>query len=712
MNLDLLIFAAFLAISLLLGIFSSKKVANISEYSIGNRNFSTSTMIATIVATWVGGAFISYGLTETYRQGIYFAIPAIADCLGMMLIGLIFAPRMGEFLGKFSIAEVMGQMFGSKVKAVTVIFSLIVSIGSLGVQFKVSSKVLELIFGTSGVYATILSAVIVILYSAIGGIRAVTFTDVIQFFTFGCLIPAIGIILWQAMGENSSVMVWHTLSKSPLFDISVAFDLKNPKFYEMLGLCMMFIFPQFEPMVFQRVSIGRSINQVAKSFKIAALICFMMQCIIIVIGILILSVNPNLNPEDLIKYIINNYTYKGLRGVVAIGIMAMVMSTADSSINSVSIIFAHDLFKPLGFKWSQNELLVARIATVISGIMAIFLALQFDRVINLILSFTTLYVSIISVPFVFAVLGFRSSGKSVLSGMSGALITIIICRTFLGQTAVQSFVPSLIASVVCLFGTHYFTKQPGGWIKIQISKSCETGWSIKQLICELKNFDFVKFMEKNSPNNESMYVYTGFFCFLSFGLNLITINYDLEIFSHFVHFTTLLVLFIATSLFIYPLWSGYFRNHQIITHLFWNISVLYAFIFTGAMFAIASNFASTQVMILIVNLVAIALLTRWKWALAMILFGVFIAWRFTNIYFPQLINSDQISWKLQMIYVLVLVSSLLLIFFKSRQENPQTKELAYSKSSLLSESKNNKVQKYYKKLSAVRISHKFFNFFK
>lgn len=711
MNLDLFIFSAFLAISLLLGIFSSKKVANISEYSIGNRNFSTSTMIATIVATWVGGAFISYGLTETYRQGIYFAIPAIADCLGMMLIGLIFAPRMGEFLGKFSIAEVMGQMFGSKVRAVTVIFSLIVSIGSLGVQFKVSSKVLELIFGTSGVYATILSAVIVILYSAIGGIRAVTFTDVIQFFTFGCLIPAIGIILWQAMGENSSVMIWHTLSKSPLFDISAAFDLKNPKFYEMLGLCMMFIFPQFEPMVFQRVSIGRSVNQVAKSFKTAALICFIMQCIIIVIGILILSVNPNLNPEDLIKYIINNYTYTGLRGLVAIGIMAMVMSTADSSVNSVSIIFAHDLFKPLGFKWAQNELLVARITTVISGIMAIFLALQFDRVINLILSFTSLYVSIISVPFVFAVLRFRSSGNSVLAGMIGSLMVIIICRIFLGKTAIETFIPSLIANITFLFGYHYLMKQPGGWIKIQIPKSCETGWSIKQLICELKNFHFAKFMEKNSPNSELMYVYTGCFCFLSFGLNLITINYDLEIFSNFVYLTTLIVLFIATSLFIYPLWYGYFRNHPIIPHLFWNASVFYGLIFTGFMFAIASNFAPSQVAILLVNLVAIALLVRWQWALVIMLFGVFISLKFTNNYFPQLINSDQISWKLQIVYVLVLVSSLLLIFFKPRQESFETKELAYFKDPLLDESKKSKVQKYCKKLDAV-ISQMFFNFYK
>ncbi|WP_158706868.1 sodium:solute symporter family protein [Candidatus Phycorickettsia trachydisci] len=691
---------------------SSRKVTNISEYAIGGRNFSTPIMIATIIATWVDGAFFSYGLVETYRQGIYFIIPAIADCLGMMLIGWLLAPRMGEFLGKFSIVETMGQMFGSKVRIITVIFALIRCIGSLGVQFKVASKVLETIFDTSGEYATVLSAVIVIIYSTIGGIRAVTFTDVIQFFTFGCLIPAIGIILWQILGSNNTSIIYHTLSTSPLFDYSAAFNLHNPKSYHMFVMFVLLLCPQFEPTAFQRISMGRNINQVVKSFRIAGIICLIMQCIVIGIGILILTINPNINPDNLIQYIINSYTYAGFKGLVAVGIMAMIMSSADSLINSLSIIFAHDLCRPLGFKWARNELLVARVTAVVAGLIGIFLALQFDRVLSLVLSFTTLYIPIVSLPFILVVLGFRSSGNSVLAGTFGSLLVIVICRMFLGKTPIQTFLPSLIANLICLFAYHYFMKQPGGWNGGNSNSGSSSKISkTKQFITSIKNFHFTKFMEKNSPSNQAIYCYTGIFCFLSFGLNIITIKYNLEIFSNFIHSSTFWVLFIATSLFIYPLWSCYLKNRKIILSLIWNISVLYSLVFVGFMFAVASNFASVQVMILVFNLIAIVLLVRWQWALVLILFGVFGAWKFTNVYFLQLTYADGISWKLQVIYTLVLVGSLLLIFLKSKQKdiNYRQKSIPETLSPL---TKRPEIQKYRKKLDAATIAHMFFDFYK
>ncbi|AVP86976.1 metal-dependent phosphohydrolase [Candidatus Phycorickettsia trachydisci] len=275
MSIDLLLFSSFLALSLILGIISSTKVHNISEYAIGNRDFSTPTLTATLIATYIGAGIFSYTLIETYRQGIYFLIPASAESISLLIVGYILAPRMGEFLGKLSIAESMGEMFGPRVRLITVIFGFMRLICYLSVNFKVSSKILELIFGTSGEYATILSALIVIIYSTLGGIRAVTFTDIIQFFTFGCLVPVITIIAWQALGEKSSAMVLHTLTTSALFDYKAVFDLTNPKLYEMLVMCVFFMVPDLGPDIFQRISMGRSVGQVMRSFMIAGFVCFL-----------------------------------------------------------------------------------------------------------------------------------------------------------------------------------------------------------------------------------------------------------------------------------------------------------------------------------------------------------------------------------------------------------------------------------------------------
>jgi len=673
MDIDLLIFSAFLASSLVLGILSSRRIANISEYAIGNRDFSTATIVATIVATWIGAGFFARNIIEIYRQGIYYLIPTVFNPLALFLIGHVFAPRMGEFLGKLSIAQVMGELFGSKVRLMTVIFSLIRAIAYLAVNFKVSAKILEVIFGTSGEYATIMSALIEIIYSTLGGIRAVTFTDLIQFFTFGCLMPAIAIIAWRALGEDSGAIVWNILTTNPLFDYKAALDLGSYKFYQMLGLGLFFLIPKFGAESFQRIPMSRNIGQVVSAFKIAGLLCFLVQMVVIAIGIFILSDNPNLNPDNLVSYVVSHYSYAvGFKGMISVGIMAMMMSTADSLINSIAVIFSHDFCKPLGFNWAKNELLVARVAAVVSSMIAMLLALKIQSILNLVVSFAGLYLPVVSIPFLFAIFGFRSSGKSVLAAMGGSIITILLWRLFFEESAIDGIIPSILASITFLFGTHYLTKQSGGWVGIKdkaplIAIRQERRFKLEQFLHSITNFDFVKFLEKNTPNSEVMYVYTGFFCFLSFYLNLIIVNYD-HTFTKFFEFATPIVLCMATSLFIYPLWPDSLKSQETIVRIVWNIAVFYSLVFVGFMFAIAGNFASPQVMILMVNLIVISLLVRWQWALTLILSGIFVAWRFTNSHFAELIASNQGSIKLQITYILLLMSSLLLIFLKPKQE--------------------------------------------
>jgi Na+/proline symporter len=147
------IFSLFLIINLVVGLFLAKSVFSIKQYAIGNRNFSTSTLVATITATHLGIEFFNCDLIQTYRHGLYFILPSAGDAVSIFLIGSFFAKRMGEFLGKLSIAEAMGDLFGGKVKFITAVMGIFVSIGYLAIQFKVSAKVLEMVFGASGIYS-------------------------------------------------------------------------------------------------------------------------------------------------------------------------------------------------------------------------------------------------------------------------------------------------------------------------------------------------------------------------------------------------------------------------------------------------------------------------------------------------------------------------------------------------------------------------------
>ncbi len=138
LDIDSGIFIGFLVANLLLGLSSSRGVTSIKEYAVGNRNFSTATIVATIVATWVSGSVFYNGVAGSYSKGLnYIWSSGFGAPLYMLIIGLIFAPRMAEFLGKLSIAEAMGELFGKKVRIITAISSFIGVCGVIAVQLKI-----------------------------------------------------------------------------------------------------------------------------------------------------------------------------------------------------------------------------------------------------------------------------------------------------------------------------------------------------------------------------------------------------------------------------------------------------------------------------------------------------------------------------------------------------------------------------------------------
>lgn len=87
-NLEIIIFSAFLVINLVMGLYFSKGVNTIKEYAVGDRNFSTATIVATLVATWITGEFFFGDIVENYNNGMY-----------MMWAGVI-GPEGGEKGGK------------------------------------------------------------------------------------------------------------------------------------------------------------------------------------------------------------------------------------------------------------------------------------------------------------------------------------------------------------------------------------------------------------------------------------------------------------------------------------------------------------------------------------------------------------------------------------------------------------------------------------
>jgi Na+/proline symporter len=120
--------------------------------------------------------------------------------------------------------------------------------------------------------------------------------------------------------------------QQPIFNYKEVFSFQNPELFNIILLMMYFAVPSMGPIHFQRISMGKNVTQVKKAFLISATLFLFIKLATSWIPFLLYSINPNLDPSQLVGYILKNYAYTGLRGIIIIGILAMAISSADSFI--------------------------------------------------------------------------------------------------------------------------------------------------------------------------------------------------------------------------------------------------------------------------------------------------------------------------------------------------------------------------------------------
>lgn len=666
-GIDVWIIIAFLGINLIAGLYSGRGIATIREYAIGNRNFSTATIAATIIATWISGSFFSVTISETYKNGLWFAAPlAIGHVVTLLVIGRVFGARMKYFFGSLSVAETMGAVYGKHMRSITSVATILDSIGMTALQIKVFSVLFTYFMGFSSDYATIAASSVVIIYSAFGGIKSVTFTDIIQFITFGTLIPILLLFIWQIFGSTEAIT--HTLQTNPNFDWHQLFNIGNPKFWPFFFIFLYCAVPGLDAAMFQRALMARSVNQIKKSFTIAAIICLFIHLFCCLIGVTVLSHNPNIEPNGLLMYIIDNYSYAGLKGLTLVGIMAMIMSTADSWINTASVTFSHDLCEPLGLKF-KNELLVARIFAVVVGIAAVAMSLYVTTLLGLVLLTANFYRPIVTVPLAFAIFGLRTSKQVVFTSIVAGATTVILWRTFIQpSTGIDSVMPAMFVNLITFVGAHYLLGQPGGiWARVTTAPKVKTiNNDVVLNKGKLSEFSLINYCRAHAPKLSMTYYYFAFGLLSSL---IISFSIDRSVYAeHALLINGLqgIILFISTMFICHKLWPNEFRDKYI--GIIWYVSVFLSLAYISSFLVLISNLSQISLVIFILNLTMIGVLLNWQATLVMIVSGASLAFMSYQYFIGGSIESEVSDLKLKIIYILFMLISFMITFLKPNQD--------------------------------------------
>jgi Na+/proline symporter len=669
-TLDILLFVVFLALNLIIGLWAGTKVKTIREFSIGNKDFSTGTLVSTIIATSIGGGAMFYGLQNMYSKGLYFIIPLIlGGSICFIFIGQVMAVRMGEFLNNLSVAEVMGDLYGKRVQFITALFGVFGAVGYIAIQFKVMGKMIAFLFDFNSYQVTIIAASIVILYSAFGGIRSVTITDVLQFVAFSIFIPILALVIWNHLQDPKQV--FHVLATNPVFNLREVFTWNREALFA-LSMLSYFMVPAFIPSGFQRVSISKDVWQVRKAFTYSAWAWALILLGLVFIAVLLLADSNEKNPANLLVYMVENYAYPGLKGLIVVGVLAMAMSTADSHLNAAVVLSASDMLKVVRPSLTISILMI-RLFSIGIGAASLVLALYNIDLLKLFLLAGSLWTPIVTVPLLLAIFGFRSTAIPVLVGMGAGLLIVMFWDRLLGHTGIVDIIPGMLANLIFLMGSHYLLRQPGGWVGIKdkapllvVRQQRKEWWEgLRRTIKEMRVYSY---LQKNLPSYDGLYALLGLYVLGATYSLFFTIPQPMVVHYQKLYTIAMHSVLICTAAFLtYPAWPATFRAPWFITYA-WPLGICYVLFVVGTQLVLMSGFNQIQVMIFLLNLVIAAMLLPWPLMVLLAGMGIVLGGAIFNWYYDAIsIEGVVDSLQFKFIYAILLLSSFLIAIFRFKK---------------------------------------------
>lgn len=421
---DYLIFIVYFAGILSVGFYFFRKNTDREDYFVGGRSMTAGHIGMSIVATDVGGGF-SIGLGGLgFIMGIAGSWLLFTGLVGAWLAAIFLVPRIKKIDKKqrfISFPDFLDFHFGPKVALVAAIISGIGYLGFTGAQILAGAK---LAAGT--VFADIsyvdplnlalyVMAFVVIGYTVLGGIKAVIYTDTIQW-----IVLLIGLILFGipiAIHEVGGIQaIFEALPPSH-------FDLFNITWIQILNWSFTIIPIWFIAMtLYQRIYACRSEKEARRAFFIAGILEYPIMAFAGVILGMIARINfPGAEAEMGMPMLLRDVLPFGITGIVLAAYFSAIMSTADSCLIASSGNFVNDIMEKYIFRGSGTKFVIrlSQVTTLIVGLLAIIIAGSFHTVLEIILQAYSFMVAGLFVPTLIALFKKEKSTAAVMAAMTG-----------------------------------------------------------------------------------------------------------------------------------------------------------------------------------------------------------------------------------------------------------------------------------------------------
>jgi len=385
-TLDWTILVVYIIGNLILGYYLSKKISTAEDFYVGRKVTPWWAIGVSVVATYVSALSFLGAPAWAYTDGLSVIAIHLNYPLVIVAVVTLFLPFFYNS-GVASIYEYQEKRFGKKARGlISTIWLVNQSLTSAAILYA-TSLVLEFITGIDVVHAIVIVTAIALVYTALGGITAVIWTDVIQ----AAVLFVGAFIIFFALLDNLPLSLGETLTalkaegKTQALNFSTDWTHVTTAWSGIVAMTLYHttVYGTNQMMV-QRALAAKNIGDAKKSFYLMGFSAFFIYFVFIFLGILFYSYYGGRefeNGNTIILQFAADYGMPGLMGIIAAAVMAASMSSLDSAFNSLSTISTIDFYQKYFVRDASPEhyLKVTRIFTAIWALVIIIPAIMYSK---------------------------------------------------------------------------------------------------------------------------------------------------------------------------------------------------------------------------------------------------------------------------------------------------------------------------------------------
>lgn len=376
---DALVLVAYFGIILGIGLSQRSKSDSVEGFTLGDRQIAWWAVLASILAAEISAAtFLGAPESGYSRQNWSYAQFAIGTVMARIIVSFLFIPIFYKH-NVISLYEFLGSRFGPVTRQFASITFMVTRVLAMGTRLYVSAIILVIavamwqggavdantkfwLYAGAVVLVTILTAI----YTSVGGIRAVIWTDFIQ---VGVLVASLGFTIpfllskipggWGAVTEVIKSPVFFDFAK-PADDPGVWAWIKNVLTNE-YTIWAAIIGSTFVTMsthgidqdTVQRMLTAKNRRQSAFATILSGIVDLPIVSAFILIGVLLkayYAAHPSValpaESREVFPFFIMNEMPAGMRGLVTAGILATAMGSLSTALNALATSFSRDFVLP------------------------------------------------------------------------------------------------------------------------------------------------------------------------------------------------------------------------------------------------------------------------------------------------------------------------------------------------------------------------------